>query len=61
MSSSFWATASATQKSCISMELERCGLTVLLVMPTVVELLQFIGVGDWGWLISSSVSQKIVA
>jgi hypothetical protein len=57
----FWATASATQKNCISMEREHCCLTVFLAMLTAVELLQLIGVGGWGRSISSRVSQKIVA
>ncbi len=61
MSNFFWATASATQKNCISMECEHCFLTVLLAMPTAVELLQLIGVGGWGWPISSRVSQKTVS
>ncbi len=50
------STASATQKNRISIEQDRCCLTVLFAMPTVVELSQCIGVGGWGWLISSSVS-----
>jgi hypothetical protein len=61
MSNFFGATASATQKNCISMERERCRLTVLLAMPTAVELLPLIGVGGLRWLISCRVSQKIVA
>jgi hypothetical protein len=55
------ATASTTQKNLISMDREHCCLTVLLVMPTAVELLQLIGVGGWGWPISSSASLNIVA
>jgi hypothetical protein len=55
------STASATQKKCISIDQDRCCWTVLFVMPTEVELLQCIGVGGWGWPISSSVSLKIVA
>jgi hypothetical protein len=57
----FWATASATHKNCNSMEREHCCLIVLLTMLTSVELSQLIGVGGWGWPISSRVSQKIVA
>jgi hypothetical protein len=34
---------------------------VLFAMPTAVELSRCIGVGGWGWPISSSVSLKIVA
>jgi hypothetical protein len=30
-------------------------------MPAALELSQLIGLGGWGWPISSSVSQKIVA
>jgi hypothetical protein len=54
-------TASATQKNHISMDQERCRFTVLLVIPTAVELSQFMGVGGRGWPISSSISQKIMA
>ncbi len=54
-------TASATQKKCIAIEQDCCCLTVLFAMPTAVELSQCIGVGGWGWPISSSVSLKIVA
>jgi hypothetical protein len=53
--------ASATQKKCISINQDHCRLTVLFAMPTAVELLPCIGVGGWGWPISSSVSLKIVA
>jgi hypothetical protein len=55
------STASATQKKRISINQDRCRLAVLFVMPTAVELLQYIGVRGWGWPISSSVSLKIVA
>jgi hypothetical protein len=34
---------------------------VLFAMPTAVEILQCTGVGGWGWPISLSASQKIVA
>jgi hypothetical protein len=55
------STASATQKKCmISINQDCCPLTVLFAMLTAVELLQCIGVGGWGWPISSSVSLKIV-
>jgi hypothetical protein len=54
------STESATQKKLISIDQDRCRLTVLFAMPTTVELLQCIGVRDWGWPISSSVSLKIV-
>jgi hypothetical protein len=53
-------TTSATQKKRISIERDLCRLTVLFVMPTVVELSQCTGVGGWGCPISSSVSQNIV-
>ncbi len=55
------STASATQKKCISINQDRCHLTVLFAMLTAVELLQCIGVRGWGWPISSSLSRKIVA
>ncbi len=55
------STASAIQKKHISTDRDRCRLTVLFAMPTAVEFLQCIGVGGWGWPISSSVSLKIVA
>jgi hypothetical protein len=55
------STVSATQKKHISIDRDRCRLAVLFAMPTAVELLQCIGVGGWGWPISSSVSLKIVA
>jgi hypothetical protein len=54
------STASATQKKCISIDQDRCHLTVLFTMPMEVELSQCIGVRGWGWPISSSVSLKIV-
>ncbi len=55
------STVSATQKKHISINQDRCHLKVLFAMPTAVELSQCIGVGGWGWPISSSVSLKIVA
>ncbi len=61
MSNFPYSTASATQKKHISINQDCCHLTVLFAMPTAVELLQCIGVGGWGWPISSSVSLKIVA
>jgi hypothetical protein len=54
------STEYATQKKHISIDQDRCHLTVLFVMPTAVEFLQCIGVGGWRWPISSSVSLKIV-
>ncbi len=54
------STASATQKKSVSID-QRCRLTVLFAIPTVVELSQCIGVGGSRWPISSSVSLKIVA
>jgi hypothetical protein len=50
------STASATQKKHISIDQDCCRLTVLFAMPMAVELLQCIGVGGWGWPISSSLS-----
>jgi hypothetical protein len=61
MSIFFCSTASATQKKCISIEQDLCRLTMLFAMPTAVELSQCTDVGGWGWPISSSVSQNIVA
>jgi hypothetical protein len=55
------STASATQKNLIAIDLDLCRFVVLFAMPTTVELSQCIGVGGWGCLIYSSVSQKIVA
>ncbi len=55
------ATASTTQKNLISMDREHCLLTVMLAMLTAVEILQLVGVGGWGWPISSSANLKIVA
>ncbi len=61
MSNFLCSTASGTQKNLISIDLDICHFTVLFAMPTVVELLQCIGVGGWGCSIFLSVSQKIVA
>jgi hypothetical protein len=61
MSNFLCSTASATQKKHISIKQDLCCLTVLFAMPTAVELSQCTGVGGWGWPISSSVSQNIVA
>jgi hypothetical protein len=61
MSNFLCSTASSTQKKCVSIERDRCCLTVLFAMPTAVQLLQCISVEGWGWPISSSVSLKIVA
>ncbi len=61
MSNFLCSTVPATQKKCISTEQDLCRLTVLFAMPMAVELLQCTGVGGWGWPISSSVSQNIVA
>ena len=55
------STASATQKNLISIDQDCLRFTVLFAMPTAVELSQWIGVGGWGWPISSSVSQKFIA
>jgi hypothetical protein len=61
MSNFLCSTVSATQKNRISIKRDHCRLTVLFAMPTAVELSQCTGVGGWGWPISSSVSQNIVA
>jgi hypothetical protein len=55
------ATASATQKNLISIDQDCWRFTVLFAMPTAVDFSQWIRVGRWGWPISSSMSQKIVA
>ncbi len=56
MSNFPFSTASVTQKKRISIDQDRCRLTVLFLMPTAVELSQCIGVGGWGWPISFSGS-----
>ena len=61
MSNFSCSTASATQKNCISIDLDLCLFNVLFAMPTAVELSQCIGISGWGWPISLSVSQTIVA
>jgi hypothetical protein len=43
-------------KKIISIERDLSCLTVLFAIPTVVKLLQWIGIGGCGWPISSSVS-----
>ena len=48
-------------KNLISMAHERWRLTVLLAMPTAVELSQLTGIGGWGCPISSRVTRKIAA
>jgi hypothetical protein len=55
------STASASQKNCISIDLDLFLFAVLFAIPTGVELSQCIGIGGWGWPISLSVSRKSIA
>jgi hypothetical protein len=49
-----------TQKYLISIERDRCCLTVLFAIPTAVALSQWIGVFGCGWPNSSRVKRKIM-
>jgi len=54
------ASLSPTQKYLIPIDQDRCRLTVLFTMPTVVALSQCTGVRGWGCPSSSRVSQKMM-